>query len=105
MGVISGSVIAGFFGGGVEAMVLVCGLEVSLRVDPCFFRAGFFAPALARGYKTAVIVHKVVAYEDLFLLHDGVPTDFGEGDAVLDFLECLFDGRRRRPWGDHLVFV
>ena len=105
MGDVVSAGIAGIFGSDIESLVLVGGLEVSLQVDPHFVRARFFAPALAHGSKTAGLVHKCVAYVDLFLLRGGVPDGFVEGDAVLDFLECLFDGHRWIPRGGCIFFV
>ena len=105
MGGFGSAGIAGVFGNGVEEMLMVCGLEVGLQINPYFVRAGFFAPALARGSKTAGLVNKVVAYLDLFLPCNGVLAVFGEGNTVLEFLECLFDGCGWYLWGGCLVFV
>ena len=97
--------ITSVFGGGVEALVLVGGLEVGFQVNSHFVRTGFFMPALACRSETAGLVHKVVAYVDLIIICDGVPTGFVKRDAVLEFLECLFGEHRRCPQGGKLVFV
>ena len=64
-------------------------------------------PELACGSEAAGLVHEFVTYEELLLLHGGVPAGFGKGNAVLYFLEHLFDGSGMRPQGGsyfpHLV--
>ena len=57
---VGGTVIAVFFGGGVEELVLVGGLEVSLQVDPRLVCASFISPVLARGTEAASLLLKVV---------------------------------------------
>ena len=70
-----------------------------------FFRAVFFAPALKHGSKTVGLVHKVVAYVDLFLICGFFLAGFGKGDIVLDLLGRLFNRHGWRPRGGRIVFV
>ena len=60
VGGVGGIGIAVFFVSGVEALVFVGGLEVSLQVDPRLVRAGFIVSTLARIPEAASLVLKVV---------------------------------------------
>ena len=54
--------IAEVFGGGVEALLLVGGIKVGIRVSPFIVRPGFLMPVLARGSEAAGLMHEVVSY-------------------------------------------
>ena len=105
MGSIGSAGIYGVFGGGVEAIFLVGGHEVSLQVDPRLVSARFLVPALSQRPKSASLVHEVLAHKKLLLIRDGVPAGFGKGNTVLDLLELIVGGPRRHPRGGHIFSI